>query len=62
MKTSLRGDFTVNKVQPLKQFDYLSFFTRKGAKTIEGRVDLGLIELRNDPRIKFTNEKVQVDS
>ena len=48
MKTPLRGDFTVNKVQPPNQFDYLSFLTRKCAKNIEGRVDLGSIEMRND--------------
>ena len=43
-KVSLRGDFTVNKFQPPKQFDYLSFLQ----KNIEGRVDLGSIEVRND--------------
>ena len=49
MKTPLRGDFTVNKVQHSEQFDYLSFiFTRKCAKNIEGRVDFGSTEVRND--------------
>ena len=50
MKTSLslRGDFTINKLQHPKQFDYLTFFTRKGAKNIVGRVDLGSVEVYYD--------------
>ena len=44
MKISL----TVNKVQPPKHFDFLSFVTRKGPENIEGRVGTGSVEVRND--------------
>ena len=59
MKTSLREDFrpTVNKVQPPKQFDYLSIFYTKMCEKFRGSSCLGF----DRGAIKFTDEKMRVD-
>ena len=43
MKVSLRGDFAVDKVQPLTQFDYLSFLHENVRKI--SRVELTWVEV-----------------
>ena len=55
---SLRGDFTVNKVQPPKKFDFLSFFF---LQKYRGSSWLGFDGCAKWPRLELTSEKVRVD-